>query len=51
MEGERLDTSFQLNVKGTTNLSDTIAIIGIVTAEAHDENGLAGEHPVWTINQ
>ena len=49
MEGESLDTSFQLNVKGMTNISDVIVIEGVVTAEVHDDNDEpAGEYLVLT---
>ena len=39
-EDERLDTMFQLNVKGTTQFGSALVVIGTITAEA---DGTASE--------
>ena len=39
-EEERLDTMFQLNVKGTTQFGSSLVVIGTITAEA---DGTASE--------
>ena len=43
-EGHRLDTSFQMNVKGTSQFSSNLVISGTITAETQ---GTAGRKVIY----
>ena len=46
VEDERLDTMFQLNVKGTTQFGGALVVAGVITATA---DGTAGKLYTQTI--
>ena len=46
-EDERLDTMFQLNVKGTTQFGSVLVVSGSITVEADGTASKQHRDPVW----
>ena len=53
LEQEMVETTFRLNVKGTTKFGAALALIGRITSEAGPDTGqslLHGQHVYCTLN-
>ena len=46
---DRVDTTFKLNVKGTTNFGAALALIGRITSEAGPGTGQSLLHVYYTL--